>query len=46
MTLLAAANLSVNYTYRIVASTGPSRFEAHAGLFRLLMHGIFDAYVL
>ena len=32
--------------YRIVASTSPSRFEAHAGLFRLSMKGIFDAYVL
>ena len=33
-------------TYRIVASTSPSRFEAHVGLFRLLMKGIFDPYVL
>ena len=32
--------------YSIVASTSPSRFEAHAGHFRLLMKGIFDAYVL
>ena len=32
--------------YRIVASTSPSRIEAHAGLFRLLMKGIFDPYVL
>ena len=32
--------------YSIVASTSPSHFEAHAGLFRLLMKGIFDAYVL
>ena len=31
--------------YRIVANASPSRFEAHAGLFRLLMKGIFDAYV-
>ena len=30
---------------RKVASTSPSHFEAHAGLFRLLMEGIFDAYV-
>ena len=29
---------------RIVASTSPSRFEAHAGLFRLLMKGKFDAF--
>ena len=33
-------------TYRIVASTSPSRIEAHADLFRLLMKGIFDPYVL
>ena len=32
-------------TYRIVASTSPSRFEAHAGFFRFLMKGIFDPYV-
>jgi hypothetical protein len=31
---------------RVVASTSPSRFEAHAGFFRLSMKGIFDAYVL
>ena len=34
------------FTYRIVASTSPSRIEAHAGLFRSLMKGIFDPYVL
>ena len=33
-------------TYRIVASTSSSRIEAHVGLFRLLMKGIFDPYVL
>ena len=32
--------------YRIVANASPSRFEAHVGLFRLLMKGIFDPYVL
>ena len=32
--------------YRKVASSNTSRFEAHAGLFRLLMKGTFDAYVL
>ena len=32
--------------YRKVASSSPSRIEAHAGLFRLLMKGIFDPYVL
>ena len=29
--------------YRIVASTSPSRFEAHAGLSKYSMKGIFDA---
>ena len=33
-------------TYHIVASTSPSRLESHAGLSRLPMKGIFDAYVL
>ena len=28
------------------ASSDTSRFEAHAGLFRLSIKGIFDAYVL
>ena len=32
--------------YRIVANASPSRFEAHVGLFRLLMKGIFDPYAL
>ena len=32
--------------YRIVASTSPSRIEAHAGIFRSLMKEIFDPYVL
>ena len=32
--------------YRIVTSTRPSCFEAHAGLFKLLMKGTFDAYVM
>ena len=36
----------VHTTYRIVASTSPSRIEAHAGLFKSLMKGIFDPYVL
>ena len=34
------------FSYLIVASAGPSCFEAHLGLFRLLMKGIFDPYVL
>ena len=33
------------FMYRIVASTSPSRIEAHAGLYRSLMKGIFDPYV-
>ena len=35
-----------NSKYCIVANTSPSRFEAHAGLFRLSMKGIFNDYVL
>ena len=34
------------FTYRKVASSNTSCLEAHAGLFRLSMQGIFDAYVL
>ena len=33
-------------TYCVVVSTSPSHLEAHAGLFRMHMKGIFDAYVL
>ena len=33
-------------TYRKVASSNTSCLEAHDGLFRLLMKGIFDPYVL
>ena len=33
---------AVSLIYRIVASSSPSRIEAHAGLLRLLMKGIFD----
>ena len=43
-TMWEATPTHVNY--RIVASSSPSRIEAHAGLFRLLMKGIFDPYVL
>ena len=32
--------------YHKVVSSNMSRLEAHAGFFRLLMKGIFDAYVL
>ena len=32
--------------FYLSASTSPSCLEAHAGLFRLLMKGMFDAYVL
>ena len=32
--------------YRKVASASPSCFEAHVGLFRLLLKGIFYPYVL
>ena len=39
-------NLFFSGNYRIVASSSLSRIEAHVGLFRLLMKGIFDPYVL
>ena len=32
--------------YRKVASSNTSRLEPHPGFYRLLMKGIFDAYVL
>ena len=32
--------------YRIVASSNTSRLEAHAGIYKLLMKGSFDAHVL
>ena len=32
--------------YRIVATSNTSCFEPHPGFYRLLMKGIFDAYVL
>ena len=32
--------------YRKVASSNTSRLEAHAGIYRLLMKGILNAYVL
>ena len=38
--------LKKKFSDRIVASTSPSRIKAHAGLFRSLMKGIFDPYVL
>ena len=44
--MLDILNAKVCSNYRIVASTSPSRIEAHAGLFRCLMKGIFDPYVL
>ena len=34
------------FFYRKVASSNTSHLEAHAGLFRLLMKGIFDPYVV
>ena len=36
----------MQFAYCKVASSSPSCFEAHAGLFRLLMKGGFYAYVL
>ena len=43
---LTYSNQGADYIYSKVASASPSRFEAHTGLFRLLMKGIFDPYVL
>ena len=34
------------FTCRKIISSNTSRLEAHAGLFRLLMKGIFEPYVL
>ena len=34
------------HIYRKVASSNMSRFEAHAGFFRLFMKGIFDPYIM
>jgi hypothetical protein len=34
------------WNYHKVASSNTSRWEAHAGFFRLLMMGIFDPYVI
>jgi hypothetical protein len=46
LNLVTFRQKSANFVYRIVANASPSRFEAHVGLFRLLMKGIFDPYVL
>ena len=44
--ILKFCSISVKViTYRKVASSNTSRLEAYAGFFRLLMKGIFDAYV-
>ena len=34
------------FTYHKVASSNTSRLEALGGIYRLLLKGIFDAYVL
>ena len=44
--LYKSKSLNYEITYRIVANASPSCFEAHVSLFRLLMKGIFDPYVL
>ena len=38
---LVETDFAVQTIYRIVASSSPSRIEAHAGLFRLLNEGDF-----
>ena len=40
-----AFHYTILYSLYSVASASPSCFEAHVGLFRLLMKEIFDAYV-
>ena len=44
--ILEISNFYGLLEYCIVASASLFRFEAHTGLFRLLMKGIFDPYVL
>ena len=41
-----AFKTAADYVYRKVANSNMSRFEAHAGFFRLSKKGIFNAYVL
>ena len=43
---LRCKNSAQQNGYRKIASSNTSRLEAHAGIFRLLMKGIFDPYVL
>ena len=45
-TLKEAQNYSMYYTYRKVASSSLSRLVAPFQIFRRLMKGKFDAYVL
>ena len=45
LVILIEKSFESHSSYRLVLSTRPSRFEAHAGIFRLLMRGIFDPYV-
>ena len=40
---MVAVNREVNM---IISSSNTSRLEDHPGIYRLLMKGIFDAYVL
>ena len=44
VTILKHAHLV--HSYHKIASSNPSRLEAHVGFFRLLMKGIFGPYVL
>ena len=44
MCLLCYTVYTLTHTYRKVAYSNTSHLEAHAGLFRLLMKGIFDTY--
>ena len=41
-----AASQQDSSNYRIIASSNTSHLEAHPGIYRLLMKGILDAYIL
>ena len=45
MRSLDVFDFTLVYEYCKLASSNTSRLEAHEGLFRLLMKGIFDPYV-
>ena len=42
---LSSKNIQTKTNYRKVVSSNTSRLEGHAGIFRLLMKGIFDDFL-